>query len=335
VQVAAAHQSTAVIRGWFGRNRGAVCIGIAVALASAGGLALLSGSGLAIAAALSGFGFATLHLLSPVSPEAWLNPLPGWLGVVGLLAAILSVLAAWRLVERTVPAFAAFLLVAALLPVSSMTEGSRYLYFASVPVAMFAAWAISAMRPRMAALGYTLLALALIVFGWQVRAKGRDWLWASGMTTRAVATIVDAAGPGCRGADIVFATAPVRTHGVYANINHEALAALGNCRPAGLRTIIRTGYDDPAIDATLVDSQLVLRVASYRGGFITSPDFQRYSRRLDAGTATRLTNGLGAFEAVPDGPDLVIRQQLRPGATALTRWFVFASGSVRRLSAPR
>ncbi|MFO7693543.1 MAG: hypothetical protein R6V57_10705 [Vicinamibacterales bacterium] len=335
LQLAAAHPATARLRSWVLRRRGVLAGGAAIALAAAGGLALASSGGSALRGAFSAFGFAALHLLSPVSPEPWLNPLPDWLGTAGLAAAGMLVLAAWRLAGRDAPAFFAFLLVAALLPVSSMTEGSRYLYLASVPVAMAAAWAMAALAPRAAAPAYTLLALALVAFGWQVREKGRDWLWASGMTSRAVTTIVDAAGPGCRDAHIVFATAPVRTRGVYANLNHEALAALGNCRPASLRTIVRTGYDDPAIDASLDASRLELRVASYRGGFVTSPGFERYSTRIDARAVTRLTNEFGTFEAAPDGPGLRITQHLPPGAAAAMRWFVFSHGSLHHLPPAR
>ena len=334
LQLAAAHPATSGIRDWLTRRRGAVMGGAALTMAIAGGVALATEHGTALRGALRAFGFAALHLLSPVSPEPWLNPLPAWLSLAGLAAAGAVVLAAWRLAGRDVPAFLAFLLAAALLPVSSMTEGSRYLYFASIPVAIAAAWAMSALTARTAAPAYTLLALVLIAFGWQVREKGRAWLWASGMTTQAVASIVDATGPGCRDAEIVFVTAPVRTRGVYANINHEALAAVGNCRPASLRTIIRTGYDSPPIDATLEPHQLVLRARLYRGGFVTSPGFERYVTRIDARAVTRLTNVFGALEAVPDGPDLVITQRLPPGAAAAMHWFVFSDGSLRPVRPP-
>ncbi|HSP90047.1 MAG TPA: hypothetical protein VLN08_04040 [Vicinamibacterales bacterium] len=335
LQLAAAHPATSGIRAWLLRRRGVVAGGAAIALAAAGGLALASSGAPALRGAFSAFGFAALHLLSPVSPEPWLNPLPAWLSLAGLAAAGVLVLAAWRLAGRETPALLAFLLVAALLPVSSMTEGSRYLYLASVPVAMAAAWALSVMTPRTVAPACTLLALVLVASGWQIRAKGRDWLWASDMTARAVSTIVGAAGPGCRDAHIVFATAPVRTRGVYANINHEALAALGECRPATLRTIIRTGYDDPAIDARLDAIRLELRVASYRGGFVISPGFERYATRIDHRAVTRLTNEFGAFEAAPVGPDLVITQQLPPGAATAMHWFVFSDGSLRHLPLAR
>ena len=326
LQVAAAHPSTAALRDRLRRRRSPICFGIAVALALAGGLALASGRGPAILAALIAFGFAALHLSSPISPDPWLNPLPAWLGVVGLVTLMALVLAAWRLAGRAVPAFLGFLLVAALLPVSSMTEGSRYLYLASVPVAMFAGWAVAAMPPRAAAPVYTLLAVALIAFGWQVREKGRDWLWASGMTSQAVATIVEAAGPGCAGAHVFLATAPVRVRGVYSNINAEALAALGDCRPADVTTLVRVGHRDPEVTAQLTPDHLTLRTEPYAGGFVTSADLQRFNIQVRAGASTVVTNPLGVFKAAPEGHSLVIRQAFTRQVDPMDRWFAFSRG---------
>ena len=68
---------------------------------------------------------------------------------------------------------------------------------------------------------------------------------------------------------------------------------------------------------------------------MTSADFQRFSSRIAAGAATRLTNPFGAFEAVPDGGGLIIRQQLLPGSAEGTHWFVFSRGSLRHLPASR
>jgi hypothetical protein len=330
-QVVAAHWTGEALRSRLRGLRGAIAAGAALALAACGLFAWSTGHGSAVAAALQAFGFDALHLLSPVSPEPWLNPLPAWLGALGLCVAAALIAGAWRFGGRPVPAFLGYLLVAALLPVSSMTEGSRYLYLASVPVSIFAAWAASSVGRRGAAPAFTLAAVALVAFSWQVRAKGRDWLWASDMTARAAATIVESAGPGCRDAHLVFAAAPVRTRGVYANINHEALALIADCRPASLRTIIRTGYDDPALDASFDGDHLAMRDAAYRGGFVTTPDFQHYATRIEPGLALRIENPLGTLEAEPDGEGLIIRQQLPPGASSSLHWFVFSRGSLRPL----
>ncbi len=203
VPLAAAHPATSAVRAWLRARRGAMFACAAAALGAAGAMALSSARGSALRGAFGAFGFDALHLLSPISPIPWLNPLPAWLPSVGLAAAGAALLAAWRFGGRETPVFLAFLFAAALLPVSSMTEGSRYLYLASVPVAITVAWGVSASRGRTTAAAYTLLAVVFVAFGWQVREKGRDWLWASDMTARAVATIVRRVGPGLpRGAGL-------------------------------------------------------------------------------------------------------------------------------------
>ena len=334
IQLAASHQSTAVARRWLRRHRGTAVAAAAVVLISAGGLALLSGRGGAVLAALNAFGFAGLHLLSPIAPDRWLNPLPGWLAGVGPAAAVGLLLVVWRLPNLAVPALLAFFLAAALLPVSSMTEGSRYLYLASVPVAVFVAWLLSAAAPRAAVPAYSVIAAALIVFGWQVREKGRDWLWASDMTSHAVATIVEATGPGCRGAQIVLATAPVRVRGVYSNINAEGLAALGDCRPASVATLLRLGHHSPTIAATLAAEGLTMRIEPYSGGIVTSSDLQHFNIQVMSGRPTVVSNPMGRLETAPDGSVLVVRQAFDDALIAQSRWFVFTRGRLEVLRSP-
>jgi hypothetical protein len=191
---------------------------------------------------------------------------------------------------------------------------------------MGAAWAMSVLTPRAAAPAYTLLGLALIAFGWQVREKGRDWLWASGMTAQAVATIVEAAGPGCTGAHVFLATAPVRVRGVYSNINAEALAALGDCRPADVTTLVRVGHRAPEVTAQLTSDRLTLWTEPYAGGFVTSADLQRFNIQVQPGASTVVMNPLGLFKAAPEGNGLVIRQAFDRPVDAMDRWFVFSHG---------
>ena len=332
LQLAAAHPSTGTLRGWLRARRDWVFAALLVAIAAAGAGAWASAPGSALRGALGSSGFAVLHLASPISVERWLFPLPWWLGFVGWTAAVAAVAAGRRVVAHKVPAFLAFFLVSALVPVSSMTEGARYLYLASVPVAIFAAWCVAQVEGRPALVVRAGLVLILIAFAWQVRAKGRDWLWASDMTSRSVAAIVDVIGPGCVDAHIILATAPVRIRGVYANLNYEGLSALGQCRPASLRTLVRLGYDDPQVTATLDADRLTLRIEPYTGGFVTSMDLRRYSILIEPRTTMRLTNDLGAFEASPDGSGLLIRQSLPPGVSAGSFWFVFSRGRLSSLA---
>jgi len=332
IQLAATSSATSTVRAWLRRRRGATLGCAAVMIAVAGTMALAGAPDSALRRAFGAFGFDALHLLSPVSPVPWLNPLPAWLAPVGLTAAGLMIMAVWRLADRDAPMFLAFLLAAALLPVSSMTEGSRYLYLASVPVAIAAAWAVSLSGARVSAAAYTMLALVLIVFGWQIRAKGRDWLWASDMTRQAVATIVRETGQGCRGAHVFLATTPVRVRGVYSNINAEGLAALGGCRPASVTAIVRLGHQSPDVKATLAPEGLTMRVGPYPGGFVTSADFQRFDIGIEAGVLSGVDNPLGRLEAAPEGGALVITQTFAHPMDEAARWFVFTAGRLEALS---
>ncbi len=332
LQLALAHPGAETARRWLVARRHRLVAGAAIALAALGVLSAVWTRAAAMRGVFSSLGFAALHLASPISVDRWLVPLPWWIGLFGCAAAIAIVVASRWLAGHAEHMFLVFFLVAAIVPVSSMTEGPRYLYLASVPVAMAAAWGLARLERRSALVAHVLAAIVLVTFAWQVMEKGRDWLWASGMTTRAVATIVEAAGPGCQGADIVLATAPVRPRGVRANLNHEALAALGACRPASLRTLVRMGYDVPPVDAAWREDGLTLRTPAYAGGFMTSADFQRYTAPIGRVAPTRLANGFGAFEASPDGSALVITQTVSPADRAGHVWFVFSRAELRRVA---
>jgi hypothetical protein len=333
LQLALAHPAADAARRWLAARRDWFVAAAVLALAALGAVAAVWTGAAAMHGVFNSLGFAALHLASPVSVERWLVPLPWWIGLAGGAAALAVIISLRWLAGHAVPMFLVFFLVAAIVPVSSMTEGSRYLYLASVPVAMAAAWCLARLERRTALTAHALAAIVLVTFAWQVMEKGRDWLWASGMTKRAAATIVEAAGPGCRGAEIVLVTAPVRPRGVHANLNHEALSALGGCSPASLRTIVRMGYDVPPVDAAWRGQGLTLRVPAYAGGFMTSADFQRYVVPIGRAAPTRLANGFGAFEASPDGTGLVINQAVSPADRAGHLWFVFSRAELRPIAA--
>jgi hypothetical protein len=335
LELALAHPGADAARRWLLTRRDRLVAAAVLALAALGALSVGWTRAFAVRGVFRSLGFAALHLASPVSVERWLVPLPWWIGLAGATAALAIIIASRWLANHTAPLFLLAFLVAAMVPVSSMTEGPRYLYLASVPVAVAAAWCLARLERRSALAAHALAAIVLVTFAWQVMEKGRDWRWAAGMTSRAVATIVEAAGPGCQSADIVLVTAPVRPRGVHANVNHEALAALGECRPASLRTIVRMGYDLPPVDAAWRGDGLTLRTPAYAGGFMTSADFQRYVVPIGLVAPTRLANGFGAFEAGSDGTALVINQAVSPADRAAHLWFVFSRGELRRVEVTR
>lgn len=331
LQFALAHPASEPLRRRLLARRNAAAALAALALAGAGVLAAAWPPAAALRGAFTSLGFGAVHLVSPVPPDRWLTPLPWWLGPAGAAVALALVAAARRFSDEPVPAFLALFGAAAFVPVSSMTEGTRYLYLACVPLAIFTAWILPALAPRQPAARRALAAVLVAAFTWQIAARGQDWLWASRMTERAAATIAAATGPGCRGAHVVLAAAPVRPRGVHANLNHEALAALADCRPEQFTTIVRTAYDTPLIEASLANDALTLRIDRYAGGFVTSGDSQRFTVAIDRSAPTRLTNPLGAFEALARGSSLTIRQSLAPGDARGNAWFVFSGGELRHV----
>lgn len=331
LQFALAHPAAGPLRRRLLARRNAAAALAVLALAGAGALAAAWPPAGALRGAFTSLGFAAVHLVSPIPPDRWLTPLPWWLGPVGAAVALALVAAARRFAAEPVPAFLAFFAAAAFVPVSSMTEGTRYLYLACVPLAIFAAWAFSALAWHPMAARRALAVVLVAAFAWQIAAKGQDWLWASRMTARAASAIAGATGPGCRGAHVVLATAPVRPRGVHANLNHEALATLADCRPERFTTIVRTAYDTPPVEASIANDGLTLRIDRYAGGFVTSGDLQRFTVAIDRSAPTRLTNPFGAFEAMARGSSLAIRQSLAPGDAQGHAWFVFSGGELRQV----
>jgi hypothetical protein len=301
-------------------------------LLAAGLLAQAHTTGPALRKAFTTIGFAAVHLLSPVALDSLAGTMPwwmwpaGWLALAGAVAAVATARA--RIADAQTPAFLAVFLIAALVPVSSMTEGTRYLYLACAPAAMLAGWLWDRIPAKALPIASAVLAVVLVVNVWQVRAKGADWAWASGMAEAAATTVSDALGNRCGGHDVALATAPVRVRGVYSNLNIESFGWLADCTPASLRTLVRVGHDDPQIAAAWeAPARLRLRVPEYRGGFVTSRDLRTFDVSIDRMTPTRVTNTLGAFDAQPAGGGLDMRQTVSPGpAGPDVSWFFFSQG---------
>ncbi|MDO8834504.1 MAG: hypothetical protein Q7V01_02860 [Vicinamibacterales bacterium] len=280
-------------------------------------------------------GFAAVHMGSPVAMEGWLSPLPPWLWLGGV-ATFAAAIVVFRLaINHPTAMYLAWFTLATLIPVSSMTEGTRYLYLPFVPVAMALGWGARWAEARWRGPVRLLLAVGLATGSWQVYAKGHDWVWAARMTRDAASTIAAHASP-CRANDVVLAAAPARVRGVYGNLNYEALQWLQACTPRSMRTILRLGVQDAHIEAAwLAPGALTLRVNDYRGGFVTSADLVSFSLAVSPTRPLRLTNALGPFSAVPaaDGSAVVVTQHMPPESARRVRWFVFSNGRLHSIDA--
>ena len=285
-------------------------------------------------------GFASFYLFSPVvapaPPPFFIDPTTSvyW---AGGLAAVLAVAGLLAFARRRVAADGVWLFIivataGALLPVSSLTEGQRYLYLGSVGVSLgLAKWcgdAAGRLR-RPAALG---VALVLVVSAWQVQMKGSDWAWATSMLSRGSA-LVNADLPGCDQGDVVFAVAPVGIRGVYSHFYHQTFSQDGGCEPGSYRALVRMVRLDQAIDVRWEEPRtLVIRAPRYRGNFVLSPDLREFAIEQRSVRQATLQTPLGALVSRPDGDAQVVRLALAPEVDLVRmRFYYFAEGEVRRV----
>jgi hypothetical protein len=289
---------------------------------------------------LSFAGFASFYLFSPVvapaAPPFFIDPTTPvyWAGGLAALLAIAGLLAFARRRIGTDGAWL-FVIVAtagALLPVSSLTEGQRYLYLGSVGVSLGLAkwWADCAGRLRRPAAVVVALVLALSV--WQVQMKGSDWAWATRMLSRGAA-LVNADLPGCDQGDVVFAVAPVGIRGVYSHFYHQTFSQDGGCEPGSYRAIVRMVRLDQAIDVRWEEPRtLVIRAPRYRRNFVLSPDLRQFVVEQRSVRHATLGTPLGALVSRPDGHAQEVRLALAPEADlGRLRFYYFAEGEVRRV----
>jgi hypothetical protein len=247
--------------------------------------------------------------------------------VSGLLA-----FARRRILADSVWLFIIFAASGALLPVSSLTEGQRYLYLGSVGVSLgLAKWcADSVGRLRLAAAVF--VGLVLAVSAWQVQVKGSDWAWATGMLSRGAA-LVNRDLPGCDQGDVVFAVAPVGIRGVYSHFYHQTFSADGGCEPGSYRALVRMVRADQAIEVRWeVPRTLVVRAPQYAGNFVLSRDLREFAIGQRSTRSATLQTPLGVVVSRPDGDAQEVRLALAPDLDlGRLRFYYFAEGEVRRV----
>ena len=303
-------------------------------------ISLLPIAGAPLRQKLSFAGFASFYLFSPVvapaPPPFFLNPATPvyWAGGLAAVVAVSGLLAFAR---RPVSADGVWLFIilataGALLPVSSLTEGQRYLYLGSVGVSLgLAKWlADSVGRLRQAAA--VVVGLVLAVSVWQVQMKGSDWAWATGMLSRGAA-LVNADLPGCDQGDVVFAVAPVGIRGVYSHFYHQTFSEDGGCEPGSYRALVRMVRADQAIEVRWEDPRtLVVRAPQYAGNFVLSKDLREFAISQRSTRNATLPTPLGVVVSRPDGDAQEVRLALAPGVDlGRLRFYYFAEGEVRRV----
>jgi hypothetical protein len=326
------------------RDRRRIIVGAVLAAAALAAVAVAAG-GRAGAFAADKFavaGFAVFNLASPATDvfqrPFYLYPHTAgyWLG--GLIAVILVAIVIHLLWQRLLNDyrfwFLGTLLIAALLPVSALTEGTRYLYLPSAAVALIAAVLIAENpgRSRRAALALT--AAYLVVSAVQIKMKVRDWVWAGSMTHEGAQLVEAARPPGCGGDHLVFLTSPVAVRGVYTHFYYETFELPRGCMPEVFQVLARVVRLDSVVQATWDGpSRIVLTVPAYRDNFVVSEDLRHFNREIRDGARTlTVMTPLGELRAEPFGAAERFTLSLAPGVhPARMQFFYYSDGRMRPL----
>lgn len=329
---------------------GALAFGLATSLVGS----LLPATSAIVRPKLAFASFAAFYLLSPVvtlggSPPPTFEASQTLYWATGLLAlaaaGALFVLVwrrdtGWSGAGRPHNAIVAFLFVfvaAALLPVSSMTEGKRYLYVASIGVSLMAGYAVGRTRTAGRWIAVALVAIVLAVSGWQIQLKAEDWRWAGTMTGETVRLVRQSDPDACRGRNILFLTAPVNVRDVYCNFYDYTFEDAGTaCHPETVRAVVRVVGRDVSVSAEWTGERTVMmRVHGVTDRLIASRDLRHFDVPLWPAAPRSLATSIGVLMTAPieNGQALQIRfaDTFDP-----RRWRVlyYSAGGVRELAMP-
>jgi len=281
--------------------------------------------------------FAAFNTMSPIVfpalPAFWLDySAAAWIaGAAVTVVAAAGVVLTWRwFAARPVALFSAAFVIAALIPVSSLTEGPRYLYLASAGSALFVAYAWRALpaqwiRPA----GFT-LALVLAISTMQLTTAAREWRRASTISRDALTLISGDMAP-CGTKSVTLLTTPVNIGGARINFLYNAPDAFGLCPWASLTTVLRVWTEDIHVDPTLEPSgALTLRVPNYAGNIEASKDLHNFGLRLTSDRTAHIETPIGVVDASPDGDAEVFHLQLTPDAARAALYY-YSDGAIRPL----
>lgn len=281
-------------------------------------------------------GFETLSPIVLPPPPPWpfvpAAPMEAMPGVIVALVVVATLW--WRrrwIAERGTAVFLLVFIACALLPVSSMTGGARYLYLASAGAALLAGLAFESTVGVRRAWAVGLVATVLTLSATNLVVGARAWEWAGTMTRDAVA-VMDDDGPGCETRTVLLVTAPAGIRGVYSNIVWDTFKVRTECPPLSLAALLRVVRVDATVEAawTAAD-RLDIRVPGYRGQFVATRDLRRYDVPVAAGTTFSIDTPVGLLETWPDGEAQHFRLT-RPSGAAPLSTFVYSDGRVNPLA---
>ncbi len=201
--------------------------------AALGALLWLPATSAQVAEKLGFVAYVAFYSLTPIvmpSPNPmWFSPPAATDAIPGLVAltAIASALAIWRQQIGSRPRIL-FLLIfvgAALLPVSSMVGGLRYLYLSSAGIALLGGALLQRVTGGARRAAWLAFVAVLVVSASQIVIVGRTWRWAAAVTRDGVILMSEAARP-CGTKDVVLLTTPAGIGDVYGNVYYEAFDVL-------------------------------------------------------------------------------------------------------------
>jgi 4-amino-4-deoxy-L-arabinose transferase-like glycosyltransferase len=305
-----------------------------------GALLWLPATSAQVAEKLGFVAYVAFYSLTPIvvpgpSP-LWFSPSSPIDAVPGLIALTLaaSALAIWRREIGSRPHFL-FLLIfvgAALLPVSSMVGGLRYLYLSSAGIALLGASLLQGVTRGARRLAWPALVGVLVISALQIAAVGRTWRWAASMTRDGVILMSEAAQP-CGTKDVVLLTTPAGIGDVYGNVYYEAFDVLTGCSPRDVRTLLRVVRTDAEVTVTRPEPGVVeIRVLRYTGNVLASDDLRNFDHRVEPGSAASISTAAGQLTMFPEGTSQVFRLVMTAEVSSAEQ-FYYSHGSIRR--APR
>jgi hypothetical protein len=320
----------------------ALAAGLAL-LAAATALCALPSAGTLVREKLSFAGYAGFYLLSPAvapaPPPYFLDPSTPvyWLGGIAVLlfAGAVAVALRRRLASDATWWFVLWFIAASLLPVSSLTDGQRYLYLGSAGVSIGLAKLTADLQGTGRKVMVVLLGIVLAVSVWQIQWKGADWAWASNMTSHAAA-LVNTDLPACGQGDVVFLVAPVGIRGVYSHFYHQTFSQDGGCEPGSYQALVRmVRIDEPVEVRWTLPRTVTVRAPVYEGNFVLSRDLHAFTVEQRDNRTARIATPLGLVTSRPDGAAQEVTLELDPSLDLRRlRFYYFAEGAVRRARSP-